>query len=323
MTTALKPIEILSLGPKISHNAGRLEVSEQILQDLVDTFEPLPFVAGHPQPDQEDEFELAQAQAVELKDGKVSVVEYGEVPPATRAAVNSGELNKVSVKMRPPGHPENHTGKWKLLHIGMFGRNPVADTAIADAAFSAEYTEDVCLSAFPKSETTGNGGAVQADPALQPDSDHPTQEDPMGDTPKDTPAVDTELAADRQKLEQDKADFELRQAQFARREAITPVLNGLVADRKLLPGEVQPFAEVFSRLPDNLDFEFAQGDETVKTSVSDFLKGFLKTLPQRGPDLGELPPATDAKLQAPNNTTADPAAERRKAAAAGLEKWGQ
>ncbi|MEM8603141.1 MAG: hypothetical protein AAGF24_04835, partial [Cyanobacteria bacterium P01_H01_bin.121] len=68
MTTALKPIEILSLGPKISHNAGRLEVSEQILQDLVDTFEPLPFVAGHPQPDQEDEFELAQAQAVELKD---------------------------------------------------------------------------------------------------------------------------------------------------------------------------------------------------------------------------------------------------------------
>lgn len=324
MATALKPIEILSLGPKVSHNAGRVDVTEQVLRDVMETFEPVRFVAGHPIETREPEFELAKAQKIELKDGKLSVVRYGNVPSATRAAVNSGELNRVSVKLRPPNHPLNSTGKWKLLHIGMFGRNPVADEAIADAAFSAEHTEDVCLSAFPKNNT-GTGGAAQADPALTPDSDQSTTpEEPMGDTPKDTATpTDAELAADRQQFQQDKADFELRQARFARREAITPVLNGLVTSRKLLPGEVEGFTELFAALPDGLDFEFAQGDDTVKTSASEFLKGFLKTLPDRGPDLGELPPATDAELQAPGSTTADPATERRKAAAAGLEKWGQ
>jgi hypothetical protein len=315
VATALNPIEILSLGPKVSHNAGRVEVSEQVLQDLVDTFEPLRFVAGHPPAEVEDEFELAKAQAVELKDGKLSVVKYADVPAATRAAVNSGELNKISVKIRPPGHPDNPTGKWKLLHIGMFGRNPVADANLADAAFSAEHTQDVCLSAI-----TPEGAASGHIPPAPNTSCPPTQEDPMGDTNRpappagENPQTDAELAAQRQQLAEERADFELKQARFARREAIAPVLNGMVSDGKLLPGEVQGFTELFSVLPDGLDFEFAQGDDTVKTSVSDFLKGFLKALPKRGPELGEVAPAKDAELsQGKTESTAD---KTRKAMAA-------
>ena len=90
------------------------------------------------------------------------------------------------------------------------------------------------------------------------------------------------------------------------------MLNGFVAEGKLLPGEVQGFTELFSTLPDDLDFELAQGDETVKTNASDFLKGFLKTLPKRGPELGEVTPASDAELQAPKDD-ADPAKARRQA----------
>lgn len=321
MVTTLSPIEILSLGPKVSHNAGRIDVSKQVLQDLVDTFEPARFVAGHPAEDQEPEYELAKAQKIELKDGKLVVSKYSGVSPATRAAVNSGELNKVSVKIRPPGHPKNPTGKWKLLHIGLFGRNPVADANLADAAFSAAHTEDVLLSAIPsESEATGNSGSQGGE--LQPPTTPPapsTQETPVTTTPTKT---DAELAAERQQFEQEKADFELRQQTFNRAQAIDPWLEEQIRAGRLLPGEKPMLQAVFSQVPEQ-DVAFQLGDKAEKVGFTESLKGFIAGLPQRV-DYGEVTAPTEGDAEFAKGKDEDTSEKaRRKAAAAGLEKWGQ
>lgn len=321
MATTLSPVEILSLGPKLSHNAGRIEISEQILRDLVETFEPARFVAGHPPEDKEPEFELAKAQKLELKDGKLVVSKYSGVSPATRAAVNSGELNKVSVKIRPPGHPKNPTGKWKLLHIGMFGRNPVADANLADAAFSAEHTEDVLLSAIPsESEATGTGSqGGESQPPTTPPAPS-TQETPV--TTEPPTKTDAELAAERQQFEQEKADFELRQQTFNRAQAINPWLEGQIRAGRVLPAEKPMLQAMFSQVPEQ-DVAFQHGDKEEKVGFTDGLKSFIAGLPKRI-DYGEVTAPTEGDAEFAKGKDEDTSEKaRRKAAAAGLEKWGQ
>lgn len=121
---------------------------------------------------------------------------------------------------------------------------------------------------------------------------------------------DAEFAQRQADLAAREAEFAKQQATFRRTQEIAPVLNGFVADGKLLPGEVEGFTALFASLEDDHEIEFSQGDDTTTVSAGKFLREFLKGLPKRGPELGEVTPASDAEF---NQATETPADKTRKA----------
>lgn len=123
-------------------------------------------------------------------------------------------------------------------------------------------------------------------------------------TPETSPAPAAEFAQREADLAQREAEFAQQQAEFARRQAITPFLDEQVQAGRLLPVDKEPFVSLFAALPDDLEIEFSQGDETVKQPSAEFLKGWLKRLPKQV-HYGEVAPASDefAEGQPENPTT--------------------
>ena len=335
----------MSVGRRRDNRGNWHEFTEADLQGIAASFSGAPFVPGHPDDDQP---ELGQATKAEFKDGRLLITDYSGVDATFKALVNSGELPGVSVKLRLPGHPDNPGDTPVIRHIGFLGRSLPADEGIAAASFSAPEDHEVVFAAYqqsPKTQRNGEGLDVQGG-QQPPTSDasfstaNPTPEESMGTSktsPQPSPsqgegvdnrgsgrvADEAEFARRQADLEAREAAFAQQQAIFRRTQAITPVLNGYVADGKLLPGEVEGFTALFASLDDEHEIEFSQGDDTTKVSAAKFLQEFLESLPKRGPELGEVAPASDAEFSAPDSaSSAELEKQRRKAAAAGLENWG-
>lgn len=287
-------LPILSPGRKHSHNAGPVDVSLQMLQEMAESFDPaspVRLVAGHPAAEQEPEFELGRLAAVAVEGEILLSTNVAGLAPATIAAVRSGQMNRVSAKLRPPTHPENATGKWRLMHVGLFGRTPTADAALPDVEFSADG--DIYLTEFnPKQDGLSDAGGTAPPVATATHVPDPNPGVPPMDPTSDR---DAELAAQQAELEQKEIELAAKVAAFERRQEIQPFLGGLVAQRKLHPSAVAPWSEVFAGLAPQQEIEFAQGDETVKEPTAVFLKRHLSNLPELYPG-GEAAPAADAEL---------------------------
>jgi hypothetical protein len=94
----------------------------------------LPLVVGHPG-NEDDSF--GEATRLEISsDGTVKAVEFQSLDPTFQKIVNSGELPKVSVKLRLPGHPKNSHDGIEFQHLGFFGRSDVSLSKLPLASFS-------------------------------------------------------------------------------------------------------------------------------------------------------------------------------------------
>lgn len=269
---ALKPIELMSVGRRQAYSGSRFDFTEADLRAIAENFTPAPFVPGHPK---DDAPQFGKATRVEVRDGKLLATEYDEVDPTFKAIVNSGELPGVSVKLRLPGHPLNPTQAYQIAHIGFLGKSRPADEGIGEAAFSASAeTFEVEFAA-----------AVEDPPHT---AAHPQEiEPPMADSTPITPAAESqpdrtaEFAQREADLAARQADLEAKTAMFARRQAVSPWLEEQVIAGRVLPAEKAPLVEVFAALPEELEIEFAQGDEQVKQPMATFLKSFIKAMPKR------------------------------------------
>lgn len=255
MTTEVlaKPIEIFYPGQHPSNNGIVLPVSVDELDRMVRHFNLsntlLPLVPGHPK---DDAPAMGYATKMGLRGDRAVVTEVRGIDPAFKAIVNSGELNRVSVKLRLATHPDNASGTHEFRHIGFLGSSDPALDQLDSAEFSANPHEVNVMG--------------QADPTL--------------DT-AEFARQQTELAQQQAEFSRIKAEFATKEIQFKRAQAIEPVLEQFVRDGKLLPAEKAPFVALFSALPDDMEIEFSKGDGVEKLPVGNYLKKFLGDLKPR------------------------------------------
>jgi hypothetical protein len=88
----------------------------------------VPLVPGHPQDDQPV---MGFATKFKFTNNRLVVTEVEDVDPTFQAIVNSKQLNRVSVKLRPTSN-----GDWELGHIGFLGTSPPSLEGLATAEFS-------------------------------------------------------------------------------------------------------------------------------------------------------------------------------------------
>ncbi len=240
-----KPIEIFYSGNHVDSTGKKVKVSDAEVTASVADFnasgERLPMVPGHPS---DDSPAGGYATKLAVVGGRVSAIEAEDLNPMFRAIVNSGELNRVSVKLQLPGHPSNPTKNYRFRHIGFLGRSRPALDQLKSAQFS-RHDGEIILMAYEddlKTEAEAKFAAMEAEFAKR------------------------------------EADLAAQELAFKKAREYEPYLEGLVREGKLTPAQKQPFITVFSSLPDTQEVEFTEGE---KQSAPEFLKGFLNGLPQQ------------------------------------------
>lgn len=133
-----KPIAFFTPGTHIDSHGKVVRVAIDQLKKAVAHFnargQRLPLVVGHPSSEQDS---FGEATKLEVAaDGTVNAVEFNSIDPTFQKIVNSGELPKVSVKIRLPGHPKNTHDGIEFQHLGFFGRSDVSLSKLPYAQFS-------------------------------------------------------------------------------------------------------------------------------------------------------------------------------------------
>jgi hypothetical protein len=199
----------------------------------------VPLVPGHPS---DDNPALGYATKLGLSNGRAIVTEVDELNPAFMAIVNSGELNRVSVKLQLPGHPSNQTKSHQLKHIGFLGRSRPALDQLKSAQFSSDDGEIILM-------------AEEKD-------------------------LEAEFAEREAEFKRKEAELAAKEAKFAAMAKYEPFVEDLVRDGRLLPTQKSNFVALFTAIDSNSESEFAAADDA-KQSAGEFLKGFLNALPKQ------------------------------------------
>lgn len=111
---------------------------EAMVADFNQSGGRVPLVPGHPS---DDNPALGYATKLGLSNGRAIVTEVDELNPAFMAIVNSGELNRVSVKLGLPSGSRGH----QLKHIGFLGRSRPALDQLKSAQFSTNDGEIILM----------------------------------------------------------------------------------------------------------------------------------------------------------------------------------
>jgi hypothetical protein len=238
-----KPIEIFYPGNHIDSQGKRVAVSAKELEASVQCFnasgERLPLVPGHPS---DDAPAGGYATKLAIVNGRAAVVEAAELDPMFRAIVNSGELNRVSVKFRLPGHHANRTGNYEFRHVGFLGRSNPALKQLKSAQFSTNDGEIILMA--------------------------------------DDEDKSAEFAEREAEFKRKEAELAAKEAKFAAMAKYEPFVEDLVRDGRLLPTQKSNFVALFTAIDSNSESEFAAADGA-KQSAGEFLKGFLNALPKQ------------------------------------------
>jgi hypothetical protein len=125
------PIEIFYPGHHVASDGRKISFSKEQVASWANAG-PIPLVPGHPSDDQPV---MGWATKIGFDGKKLQVLEVEDVSPDFQAIVNSGQLNRVSVKLAPTGK------NWELKHIGFLGKSPPALSNLKAAKFSANTGE--------------------------------------------------------------------------------------------------------------------------------------------------------------------------------------
>lgn len=259
----MNPIEILSVGTKRPQYRSPVNFSESDLEAIAaaaNAAGPIPFVPGHPA---NDEPRLGDATKIGVRDGKLVALEYA-LHPVIEDVVRSREMNRISVKLLPPGHSQNNTDTYLLKHIGLLGRSRPVDEDISEVQLASDEALFITMSTeTPTPDVT--------EPT--PEETTPPMTDPKPAASEDTTQIEEKLIELARRTE----EIERRELIFSRAQAIAPFLDDLVANGKLLACEKPGFVALFSQV-DSQEITLSSGD---KTDTQKFLKEFLGKLPAR------------------------------------------
>lgn len=262
--TLSNPIELFYAGTHTDFRRKVVTIDTPELESSVSWFnannQRLPLVVGHPD-SESDHFGMGTKLA--LVGGRVVITEVEGLDRTFRKIVNSGELPRVSAKIRLRGHPANQSQGIEFQHAGFFGKSRVALEKLKEASFS-EYN-DLEFWFMDKKK-------YSAEDELEDASDE-----------DDEPMTDEEKALEKKKkaLAAEMAAFEAEKASFARAREIEPELEKLVREGRVLPAEKAGFVALFAAMSDDLEISFAAATGDVSQSGSEFLQEFLTNLKPR------------------------------------------
>jgi hypothetical protein len=138
MAKLVKPIEIFYPGKHRAADGRKLDFSAITVAKWAKSGQRVPLVPGHPKSDQPV---MGYATGIQFANGRLKITEVDdEIDPTFRAIVNSGQLNRVSVKLRPTTN-----GDWELAHIGFLGTSPPSLEGLAAAEFSSNTGEIIVM----------------------------------------------------------------------------------------------------------------------------------------------------------------------------------
>jgi hypothetical protein len=246
-----QPIEVFYAGKHVDSSGKKIEIKPAQLAGMVANFNQsgrrVPLVPGHPS---DNIPALGYATRMESIGGRAVIVAVEDLDPAFKAIVNSGELNRVSLKLHLPGHRDNLHGKFPAIaHIGFLGRSRPALELLRSASFSKQDKE-VYLMADDMDDDMDYGIDRRA----------------------------AEFAAKQAEFAAREAALVAKEAAFAKARLHEPWIEELVRAGKILPAQKSGCIALFSALPDAEEYEFAAGE---KQSVLDFAKGLLQSLPKQ------------------------------------------
>jgi hypothetical protein len=230
------PIEIFYPGNHIDSQGTSVKVTPAQVAAMVADFNAsgrkVPLVPGHPG---DDLPALGYAVRLELTNGRATIAAVEDLDPAFKSIVNSGELDRVSVKLLLPGNPQNSSKGYALKHVGFLGRSRPALDKLKFAQFSKQDGEIVLM---------------------------PDEHD------------EAAFAAKEAEFTRKEQELAAREAAFNKARIYEPFLEELVREGKLTPAQKQPFTALFSSLPDG-EVEFAAGETKQSTAefLKGFLNG--------------------------------------------------
>jgi hypothetical protein len=238
-----KPIELFYAGTHTDFRRKVVTVDNPQLESAVSWFnannQRLPLVVGHPV-SEDDHF--GEGTQLALQNGRVVVTEVENLDATFKKIVNSGELPRVSVKLRLQGHPDNKSSGIEFQHAGFFGKSRVALDKLKEAAFAAPNDKEFWFMEVDK---------------------------------------DDALEQQRRELAAKEAAFKAEVASFKRAQAIEPELEKWVREGRVLPAEKSGFVALFAAMPEDFEISFAAPSGDVKQSGGEFLKSFLSKLAPR------------------------------------------
>ena len=237
-----KPIEIFYSGNHIDSQGKKVAVTSAQVEAMVTDFNEsggrVPLVPGHPS---DDNPALGYATKLGLSNGRAIVTEVAELNPAFMAIVNSGELNRVSVKLQLPGHHNNPGKGHRLRHIGFLGRSRPALDQLKSAQFSTNDGEIILMA-------------------------------------DDNSAEFAEREAEFARRE---AELEAKVARFAAQAKYEPIVEDWVREGKIAPAQKVPFVALFCALPEGEEATFAAADGSKQSLVEftkSFVSGLPKQI---------------------------------------------
>lgn len=291
--TLSNPIELFYAGTHTDFRRKVVTINAPELESSVRWFnannQRLPLVVGHPN-SEDDHFGVGTKLG--LVDGRVVITEVEGLDRTFRKIVNSGELPRVSAKIRLQGHPANKSQGIEFQHAGFFGKSRVALEKLKEASFSEYNDLEFWFMDTKKKKVEGSDEEESTESTAEEAGEPMTEEEKA-------------LQKKKKDLLAEMAAFEAEKASFARARKIEPELEKLVQEGRVLPAEKSGFVALFAAMPDDFEISFAAATGDVKKSGGEFLKDFLGSLKPRV-IYGEVSAPTDAESKAQTANFAAP-----------------
>jgi hypothetical protein len=122
-----KPIEIFYPGKQTAADGRKLSFPASQVAKWGKAGQRVPLVPGHPK---DDRPVMGYATEFSFDKNRLKILAVEGLNPAFEAVVNSGQLNRVSVKLRPI------SDGWELAHIGFLGTSAPSLGDLTPAEFS-------------------------------------------------------------------------------------------------------------------------------------------------------------------------------------------
>jgi hypothetical protein len=268
-----QPIELFYAGTHTDFRRKVVTIDANQLSESVSWFnansQTLPLVVGHPD-SEDDHFGLATKLGID--NGRVVITEVDGLDRSFRKIVNSGELPRVSAKIRLQGHPSNRSSGIEFQHAGFFGKSRVALDQLKEASFSEFNELEFYFNFMDKKKP------CDPEETMEEEMEGEEEETKVPAKKKKNPFVKT---AEMQAHEEEVAAFQKEKAAFKRAREIEPVVEEWVREGKITPNSKSGLVAVFAALPEDLEVSFSdsEGEESIQTA-SEFLAEFMESLPQ-------------------------------------------
>lgn len=316
MVGAMKPFEIFRSGRHTSMQGAALTYSESDLGAIAAGYDVerhhAPIVVGHPKTDAPA---YGWVDALEVRDGRL-VATPGSVDPAFAELVATKRFKAVSASFYPPTSPVNPTpGTWYLKHVGFLGAvapavkglKPV-EFAADDEAITIEFADwstvqlgssTARLFRSIRDWLIGRDGIEVAEQVL-PDwelqmitqaaadatAEARVEAGPAYSEPQTTQEAPVTTPPDAAELQRRADELAARETAFAEQQATARAgedaafVASVVEAGRFPAGLKDQAIALFAALDADGEVSFAEGDQTVKQTPRDALRGILSALPK-------------------------------------------